>query len=65
MKEYDLKQLLINNNLLNDKIKNFLLSKILSRQKQDKSEIQGHLQKAEHNLRFIQENIKLGFLIGQ
>jgi len=62
MKEYDLKQLLENSTLLNGKIREFLLKKILLEQKEDKSEIQGHLLKAENNLRFIQENLKLGFL---
>lgn len=62
MREYDLKQLLENSDLLNEKVKDFLSKKILLEQKEDKSEIQGHLQKAEHNLRFILENIKLGFL---
>ena len=59
MKEYDLKQLLENSTLLNGKIREFLLKKILLEQKEDKSEIQGHLLKAENNLRFIQENLKL------
>ncbi len=62
MKEYDLKQLLENSALLNGKIREFLFKKILLEQKKDKSEMQGHLLKAEHNLRFIQENLKLGFL---
>ncbi|MBU4360855.1 HEPN domain-containing protein [Patescibacteria group bacterium] len=62
MKDYDLKQLLENKELLNAKIKDFLLNNILIEQKPDHQEIQGHLLKAEHNLRFIQENIKLGFL---
>ncbi|MFA6089119.1 MAG: HEPN domain-containing protein [Candidatus Woesearchaeota archaeon] len=62
MREYDLKQLLENSVLLNEKVKDFISKKILLEQKKDESEIQGHLLKAEHNLRFIQENIKLGFL---
>ena len=62
MKEYDLKQLLENRGNVHDKIKEFLSKKILLEQKKDTSEIQGHLLKAEHNLRFVQENLKLGFL---
>jgi hypothetical protein len=62
MKEYDLKQLLENSNILEGKLKDFLSNKVLLKQRQDKSEMQGHLLKAEHNLRFIQENLKLGFL---
>jgi len=62
MREYDLRQLLDNKTLLNEKIKEFLAKRILSQQDKDVNEIQGHLLKAENNLRFIQENIKLGFL---
>ncbi len=43
MKEYDLKQLFENSTLLNGKIQEFLLKKILLEQKEDKSEIHGHL----------------------
>ncbi|MDD4353433.1 MAG: HEPN domain-containing protein [Candidatus Nanoarchaeia archaeon] len=62
MKEYDLKQLLENNEFLNEKLNNFLTNNILIKQKIDINEISGHLLKAEHNLRFVQENLKLGFL---
>ncbi len=62
MKEYDLKQLLENKELLNDHLQEFLTNKILFQQEIDISEIQGHFLKSENNLRFIQENIKLGFL---
>ena len=62
MKEHDLKQLLENSTILDNKIREFLIKKTLLEQKKDKNEIQGHILKAEHNLRFIQENMKLGFL---
>lgn len=62
MREYELKQLLEDSTILDGKIQGFLIKKILFRQKVDKSEMQGHLLKAEHNLRFVQENMKLGFL---
>src|SRR3989339_312683 len=62
MKEHDLRQLLENQNLLNNTIAEFLFKKTLVQQKQDAFEIQGHLLKAENNLRFIQEVTKLGFL---
>lgn len=62
MREHDLKQLLENKELLDSKIEEFLAKKILFKQRQDNEEAQGHLQKAEHNLRFIHENLKLGFL---
>ncbi|MDO8656990.1 MAG: hypothetical protein Q7K45_07175 [Nanoarchaeota archaeon] len=62
MKEYDLKQLLDNKLFLNQKIDDFIAKKILIHQNVDWTEIKGHLLKSEHNLRFVQENIKLGFL---
>jgi uncharacterized protein (UPF0332 family) len=62
MREYDLNQLLTNKTLLNEKIEDFLSKQILLRQKEDKNEIQGHLQKADHNMRFVHEVLKLKFL---
>ena len=62
MKEYDLKQLLDNKLFLNQKIDDFIAKKILINQNVDWTEIKGHLLKSEHNLRFVQENIKLGYL---
>lgn len=62
MKEYDLQQLLENKSFLHQKIEDFLAKNILISQKLDWTEIKGHLLKSEHNLRFVQENIKLGFI---
>ncbi len=62
MKEYDIDQLLNNKELLEKKIKEFLEQNILKNQPEDQEEIKGHLLKADHNLRFIAENIKIGFL---
>lgn len=61
MREYDLKRLISDQKLLNEKIKEFSNQQILRTQEIDKEEIQGHILKSEHNLRFVQENIKLGF----
>lgn len=61
MKEYDLKKLIDDKDYLNQKIKGFIDSNVLFMQKIDFDEIQGHILKSEHNLRFISENIKLGF----
>jgi uncharacterized protein (UPF0332 family) len=61
MKEYDLKKLIDNKDYLNEKINELIDQKMLFKQKIDNDEIQGHILKSEHNLRFIKENIKLGF----
>lgn len=62
MKEYDLKQLLNNKIIVEEKIKEFSDKKILKKQPVDLEEINGHILKSEHNLRFVLENIKIGFL---
>ena len=62
MKEYDFHQLLENNVLVEQKIRDFLGKEILKKQNVDKQEIEGHILKADHNLRFVAENIKLGFV---
>jgi len=62
MKEYDLKKLIEDKLLLDSKLKEFLSKKILLKQNLDQNEIEGHIEKAEHNLRFIHENIRLGFI---
>ncbi|MEK6963936.1 MAG: HEPN domain-containing protein [Nanoarchaeota archaeon] len=61
MKEYDLRLLVDNPGIVDEKIKEFADKGIVKRQDADPHEIQGHLQKAEHNLRFISEVIKLRF----
>ena len=61
MKEHDLKKLLENNSLINQKIKNFQQQKIITTQKFPKYEIQGHIQKAQHDLRFVSKIINTEF----
>lgn len=61
MKEYDLNRLLEDKELVDTILREFLITGVLVQQEKDKSEIQGHILKAEHNLRFIHENFKLGF----
>lgn len=61
MKEYDLKMLLNNESIVDERIKEFLGTSVLKEQSIDLEEIQGHVLKAENNLRFVAENIKLGF----
>jgi uncharacterized protein (UPF0332 family) len=55
MKEYDLQKLINNSELVKEKIKNLKGKKLLFKQDVDKEEIEGHILKAEHNLRFIAE----------
>lgn len=61
MKEYDLNQLLKNQEFLNEKIKDFIASKTLKKQDPDEEEAKGHVEKSEHNLNFIKDNLKLGY----
>ena len=61
MKEYDLKRMLNDRDVLDQMIKELLEKDVLKRQSQDLEEIRGHILKADHNLRFVSENIKLGF----
>jgi len=62
MREYDLHQLLVNTALVEKKMEEFLNNEILRKQDVDQQEIEGHVLKADHNLRFVAENIKIGFI---
>ena len=62
MKPYDLNKLLEDPELLNQKIDEFLEQKTLKKQAISQSEIEGHMEKASHNLNFIKDNLKLNYL---
>lgn len=62
MRIYDLDRLMTDTQLLEQKLENFELERILRRQSADGVEIRGHIEKAEHNLRFVQDNLGLGYL---
>lgn len=62
MKEYDVQKLINTPEIVEEKIKECITNKILSRQETDNEEIKGHLLKAEHNLRFIAEILEKPFL---
>ena len=62
MKEYEVNKLLDNQNLVESMIREFMKEGILKKQTEDVYEIKGHIAKAEHNLRFVVENIKLDFI---
>lgn len=61
MKEFDLNVLLNEKDVLNLKIEEFAKKRILAKQNLDKDEIKGHVEKAEHNLEFVKDNLKLGY----
>lgn len=61
MNEFDLKILLENKKILNEKIDEFMAKKIIKKQDIDEEEIKGHIEKSENNLRFIKDNLKLGY----
>lgn len=55
MNEHELQKLMTMPELLDEKINNLIKNKLLFKQEVDKEEIKGHIQKSEHNLRFIAE----------
>lgn len=61
MKEFDLRKLIDDKDFLNNMIKGFS-SKEMSIVRAGESEIKGHIQKAMHNLEFVSDNLKLGYL---
>ncbi len=61
MNEYQLKELLSNSEKVEDKINSFLTTKQLVKQEVDKAEIKGHIQKAKHNIRFVDDTLKQGY----
>lgn len=61
MKQFDLDNLIENKQLVEQKLIEFREKDILKNQPIDEMEVQGHIQKSEHNLRFIQDNLKLGY----
>lgn len=53
MKEYDLQKLINNPDIVEERIKEFMENNVLFEQNVDKEEIEGHMLKAENNLRFV------------
>lgn len=53
MKEYDLQKLINNPEIVEERIRGFMEKNVLFKQNVDKEEINGHILKAENNLRFI------------
>jgi uncharacterized protein (UPF0332 family) len=48
-------------NLVNQKIVKYEKERIIRKQAPDENEIKGHIEKSEHNLKFIQDNLKIGY----
>lgn len=53
MKEYDLQKLINDPETVEEKIKELMEKGLLFEQEVDREEIEGHVLKAEHNLRFV------------
>lgn len=56
----ELNILLLDKNKLNNKIKGYIKTKNIIKSPVISEEIKGHVEKAEHNLVFVKDNIKLG-----
>lgn len=61
MRIKELNEIIKNNYLLNSKVEKYKKLRIIKKQKRDTNEIYGHIEKAEHNLEFIKDNLKLGY----
>lgn len=61
MNLFELHRLMKDPDLVNQRIADYMDKGILKRQDKDVSEIKGHLEKCEHNLNFVLDNIKLGY----
>lgn len=57
-----LNNLTTNKNLLNYRIEDYIKHRLIKKQKREINEIKGHLEKAEHNLKFVKDNIEIGHL---
>lgn len=57
-----LKKLMNNGTLLDKQIDYFISKKVLTKIPHSRREILGHIHKTEHNLSFVNDNIKLGYI---
>jgi len=51
-----------NSKILDSKIDYYIKKSSLKQQLKDKDEVKGYIEKAEHNLRFIRDNLEIGYL---
>ncbi len=56
----NLNKFIEDSSLLNKRIKDYEKKRLI-RKTSDKSEIKGHIEKAEHNLEFVFDNLKIGY----
>lgn len=56
-----LNKLMSSDSVISEKIKQYLADEALKKAPVDKEEIRGHLLKADHNLKFVHDNIGLGY----
>ena len=61
MNEYDLKKLTSSPMLVDKNISGMINKGLLLKQKNDLKEIEGHIHKSEHNIKFINQIVKLNF----
>jgi len=61
MKLRDLNKLMENPILVNEKLKGYEKKQLLWKQLKDEAEIKGHVKKAERNLKFVYDNMKIGY----
>lgn len=61
MRLLDFNRLIENTELREGKIKEYIKNQIIQKEETTNTEIEGHITKAEHNLNFIKDNIKLGY----
>lgn len=62
MNEKRLRRILNNERELDKLVKFFMVKKVLFEKKFDEFELRGHLEKAKHNLRFVNDNYRLNYL---
>lgn len=56
-----LNRLLSDNAIVSEKIKQYVDDKTIKRLPVDKEEMKGHIMKADHNLKFVNDNMALGY----
>lgn len=58
----ELNKLIEDKDLLTERIYKFIEQKLIKRENKDENEIKGHIEKSEHNLKFVFDNLKLDYL---
>ena len=61
MNEFQLKKILASTEALNQKISDYELEKQIFNLQEDPGEIKGHLEKADHNMKFVENTSKIDF----